>query len=305
MLMSERQNPKQRVYCLISRLVWHGLAVPVKLYCRLLPCRSGGSTSCCALLHTFDGYKRFWPAALFFSDSALPSGLSLICVSEMIPMDHLGTRYLLTGSGSFVWRLLRAVHQLRRTYRFVLYLQEDMWLPNPVPQSSLESWLALMYKHQLHLLKLSAESMPRNVPPLLANQPSLDHTGSLRITWYGCQDFALSHHVSLFDADFLLKTLLFAWIMGARKPKEHEIYVSKALRSLLTSWEHPDRPVRIAAWQQQPLIEMVHASDGGELTPAAIALLAEHPDAPVVDESLPGEVFPARQSSRRGRHALG
>lgn len=303
--MAEQQTLKHRAYGLLSSLLWHGLAAPFALYCRLLPRRSRCATSCCALLHSFDGYRRFWPAALFFSDRALPPGLPVICASERIPMSPLGTRSLLTGSGSFIWRLLRALHRLRRTYRFVLYLQEDMWMPQPVSQAVLQSWLTLMNNHQLQVLKLSAESMPGDVPPLLADQPSLHHNGPQRITWYGSQEFALSHHASLFDCDFLLKTLLFAWLMGARRPKEHEIYVSKALRPLLTSWEHPDRPVRIAAWQQQPLIEMVHASDGGELTPPAVALLQEHPDAPAVDETLPGEVFPARQSSSRGRHALG
>lgn len=303
--MAEQQALKLRAYGLISNLLWHGLAAPFALYCRLLPRRLRNSTSCCALLHSFDGYKRFWPAALFFSDRALPSGLPLICASERKPMGRILTRSLLTGSGSFVWRLLRALLRLRRTYRFVLYLQEDMWLPQPVSPSALQSWLQLMDRHQLHLLKLSAESMPGDVPALLADQPSLHHNGSQRITWYGCHEFALSHHASLFDCDFLLKTLLFAWLMGARRPKEHEIFVSKALRPLLTSWEHPKRPVRIAAWQQQPLIMVVHASDGGELTPPAVALLQEHPHAPAVDETLPGEVFPARQSSSRGRHALG
>jgi hypothetical protein len=303
--MLERQSLKHWVYGVVSRLVWHGLAGPLTLYYRLLPRRSGSPSSCCALLHSFDGYKRFWPAALFFSHRALPSGLPVVCASERMPMDPLGSRCLLTGSGSFVWRLLRALHYLRRSYRFVLYLQEDMWLPQPVPPSNVEAWLALMGRQQLHVLKLSAESMPVDVPDLLAQQPRLDHIGSQRATWYGCQDFAMSHHASLFDCDFLLRTLLFALLMGARQPKEHEIYVSRALRPLLASWDHLDRPVRIAAWQQQPLIEVVHASDGGELTPAAVALLQAHPDAPGVDETLPGEVFPARQSSSRGRHDLG
>jgi hypothetical protein len=303
--MPERQSLQYWAYGVVSSLVWQGLAGALTLYYRLLPRRSGSPTSCCALLHSFDGYKRFWPIALFFSDRALPPGLPVICASERMPMDPLGYRCLLTGSGSFVWRLLRALHRLRRSYRFVLYLQEDMWLPQPIPPSSLEAWLALMDRHQLQVLKLSAEAMPGEVPALLADQPSFEHSGSLRATWYGNQDFALSHHASLFDCDFLLRTLLFALVMGARQPKEHEIYVSRALRPLLASWDHPDRPVRIAGWQQQPLIEVVHASDGGELTPAAVALLQAHPDAPGVDETLPGEVFPARQSSSRGRHALG
>lgn len=302
--MPEQQTLKHRAYGVISTLVWHGLAAPLKLYCRILPPRSGSATSSCALLHSFDGYKRFWPVALFFSDRALPPGLPVICASELLPMDPLGSRCLLTGSGSFVWRLLCALHCLRRSYRFVLYLQEDMWLPQPVPPSSLEAWLALMDRHQLQVLKLSAEAMPGEVSALLADQPSFEHSGSLRATWYGSQDFALSHHASLFDCDFLLKTLLFALLMGARQPKDHEIYVSRALRPLLASWDHPDRPVRIAAWQQQPLIQVVHASDGGELTPAAVALLESEPDAPGVDETLPGEVFPARQLSPRGFHVL-
>ena len=302
--MPERRSLKHFAYSVVSRLVWHGLAGPLKLYFSMMPRRSASSSSCCALLHSFDGYKRFWPAALFFSRRELPSGLPLICATERTPMDPLGSRCLLTGSGSFVWRLLRALHRLRRSYRFVLYLQEDMWLPQPVPLSNVEAWLALMDRHQLQVLKLSAEAMPGEVPALLADQPSFEHSGSLRVTWYGCQDFALSHHASLFDCDFLLKTLLFALLMGARQPKEHEIYVSRALRPLLASWDHPDRPVRIAAWQQQPLIQVVHASDGGELTPAAVALLESEHDAPGVDETLPGEVFPARQHSPRGFHAL-
>ena len=303
--MPERLSIRHRAYGVISRLVWLGLASPFTLYCRMLPRLSRSATSCCALLHSFDGYKRFWPAALFFSLRSLPSALPVICATERCPMDPLGANCLLTGSGSFVWRLLRALHRLRRSYRYILYLQEDMWLREPITPTSLEAWLALMDRHQLAVLKLSAEALPGQVPVLLADQPSLDNSGCQQVTWYSNEEFALSHHVSLFDCDFLLKTLLFALLMGARQPKEHEIYVSRALYPMLTSWEHPDRPVRIAAWQQQPLIQVVHASDGGEVTPAAFALLQVHPDAPGVDETLPGEVFPARQSSSRVRHAVG
>lgn len=303
--MLERRSLKLRLYGVVSRLVWHGLAGPLALYYRLMPRRSGGASSCCVLLHSFDGYKRFWPAALFFSRRALPSGLPVICASERVAMDPLASRCMLTGSGSFVWRLLRALHRIRRSHRFVLYLQEDMWLPQSLPQSSLKAWLELMARHRLHVLKLSAESMPGEVAAVLAHQPCLDNIGSQRITWFGCQEFALSHHASLFDCDFLLRTLLFALLMGARQPKEHEIYVSRSIRPLLASWNHPDRPVRIAAWQIQPLLQVVHACDGGELTPVAVALLQAHDDAPDVDESLPGEVFPARQFSNRGHHVVG
>lgn len=296
---------RNSAYGVISRLVWHGLAAPFTLYCRMWPRRSRSATSCCALLHSFDGYKRFWPPALFFNLRALPTGLPVISASESCPMDPHRVHCLLTGSGSFVWRLLRAMHRLRRSYRYVLYLQEDMWLPQPISPTTLDDWLALMDRHQLEVLKLSAEAMPGDVPVLMAHQPNLDHSGPQRVTWYSYEKFALSHHVSLFDCDFLLRTLLFAFLMGARQPKQHEIYVSRVLHPLLTSWEHPDRPIRIVAWQHQPLIHVVHASDGGELTPDAISLLQAHPDAPPVDETLPGEVFPARHVSSTDNHASG
>lgn len=302
--MAERHTWRIRVYQVVSRLVWHGLDLPFGVYSRLLRRSSSCSTQCCVLLHSFDGYKRFWRSALHFSRLALPDQLPLICASERILWADDATS-LLTGPGSFISRLARALHRLRRTYAYVLYLQEDMWLSRPVSEDDLEACLALMHRHGLQLLKLSEDSMPPDVPAQLAIQPALDHVGSQPITWYGPHDFVMSHHGSLFQIDFLLKTLVFAWLMGARQPKQHEIYVSRALCDLTASPQYPRRPVRIATWQHQPLIEVVHASDGGELTPAALALLASDVHAPSVDETLPGEVYPARQPFRGSRHVLG
>lgn len=302
--MPERLSWRILGYRAVSRVVWHGLDLPIAIYFRLFPRPSSCSTLSCVLLHSFDGYKRFWPAALHFSRLALPQKLPLICASERIPWAS-DVICLLTGPGSFIWRLARAMHRLRRSYAYVLYLQEDMWLTRPVSETDLVAWLSLMQRRGLHLLKLSAETIPPDVPPQLAIQSPLDHVGSHPVTLYGSHDFVMSHHGSLFHIDFLLKTLVFAWLMGARQPKQHEIYVSRALRDLTASPQHPRRPVRIAAWQHQPLIEVVHASDGGELTPGAFALLKTDPLAPCVDETLPGEVFPARQPPYRSRHVLG
>lgn len=280
---------------LLSRILWSLLDLPFWFYrCCFpaLPARSGQS---CVLIHSFDGYKRFWPPALYFAQRALPASLPLLCASEKQPMPVPPATSILTGSGSFVWRLIVALHRLRRSFSYLLYLQEDMWLSTEIPASRFAFWVQLMDRERLHCLKLSRESFLADDAAVIAEQPPIGSGSLQNFTWFGCHDFLMSHHGSLFQVDYLLKTLVFAFLLGARKPKEHEILISRALQDLAFTPDRPLRLLRIASWRLQPVLAYVHASDGGDLTQEARALLVSHSCCPGVDESLPGEVFPARQ----------
>lgn len=279
------------LYRFISAFLWRVLDIPFLAYRVVYWSPSRQSRRACALLHSFDGYKRFWAASLYFSRLYLPPSLPFYCASEhcaMLPSSHFS---LLTGSGNFVWRLIIALHHLRRSYRFVLYLQEDMWLDHPLDSRVWHSWVNLMIAHRLDCLKLSVDSVPPESRSLLPSQPPLDPVAGSGFTWYGPHHFLMSHHGSLFCVDYLLKSLVFAYILGARKPKEHEILVSRAFRSISVP---PLGSPRVACWRQQPPLSYVHASDAGELTAEAVSLLRSNPSSPPVNENLPGEVFPAR-----------
>lgn len=201
---------------------------------------------------------------------------------------------ILTGRGSFVWRLIIALHRLRKSFRYVLYLQEDMWLTNPISEAEYASWIELMAAYRLDCLKLSSDSVPPDCHALLAAQPPLGQGNLDDFTWYGPHNFLMSHHGSIFRIDYLLKSLIFAYLMGARKPKQHEILVSRAFQFSRSSASRFFSSPRVVCWRNRPLLSYVHASDGGDLTPEALALLRSQPLCPPVDESLPGEVFPAR-----------
>lgn len=293
--MAEFRLFRLRCFQLLARILWHSLDLPLWIYYYCFPALPARRGQSCVLIHSFDGYKRFWPPALYFAQKSLPQSLPLLCASEYTSMPVSSEASILTRSGCFVWRLIVALHRLRRTFCYVLYLQEDMWLSTTIPADHFAIWIQLMDLERMHCLKLSRESFLADDMTLIAQQPPIAADSFENFTWFGSHDFLMSHHGSLFHVDYLFKTLCFALLLGARKPKEHEILISRALQHLTFTPDRPRRSLRIACWRLQPVLTYIHASDGGELTHEARHLLSSYPDCPGVDESLPGEVFPARQ----------
>jgi hypothetical protein len=248
------------------------------------------------LVHSFDGYQRFWPPVMHFAGAALPEDLVIYFASEHQGQPNVRARNLLTGSGGFVERLERAVGELSTAHEYVLYLQEDMWLTEPVSAEMLDEFLQVMDEHQLDCLKLGWGSFwPDDRQKIDATTDPLPGAAGDRYRWFGSNPYAVSHHCSIFRVSFLLDTARLIRPFGVTSPIRHELSASAAISRQVKARNADRRPVRIAVWKTEPPIAYVHASEMGRLTEAARELLDARQLAHLYDEDRPGEVFPSER----------
>jgi hypothetical protein len=115
------------------------------------------------LIHTFDGYSRYWDALLYFTNKYLDTDYDIyIGVENLdIPKETLGkVKLLKSGKGSFVKRLNSHLEILeKKGYKYIYLMQEDHWYThkstvggsyNNIFKKSLE----LMEKDNIDCLKL-------------------------------------------------------------------------------------------------------------------------------------------------------
>lgn len=161
------------------------------------------------LIHTFDGYRRYWPGWFHFFHLHHPEPVWPVYfateeknIENLIP-EESSSRYknVKTGKGEWGYRLRRALEQIPEEY--VLYLQEDMWLTGTLRSEYLERSLQRMKKHNLNHLKLQANCHHN------AGLQSRDLNDS---RWY-----VVSHQPGLWRKSFLLSTLKDVW-----SPFQHE-----------------------------------------------------------------------------------
>ena len=251
------------------------------------------------LVHSFDGYKRFWKPAAYFIDAGLPKAIPRYFASEVEPFRDDGFEPILTGVGSFGDRMNRlATSLIDRRIRYVLYLQEDMWLSDPVSISELDLALDLMRAFDLDSLKLAHQF---NAPPrvdVLGRECSWlgDQGLASRVHWYGCQDYVFSHHTTIFRTSFLKEVATAASLFRRVKPLQQEQFCSAYLKRRTVATDGDGARYRIATFSDEPLLSYVHASEKGQITAEASAMLEERGLVHLYDPDLPGEVFPWNRS---------
>jgi hypothetical protein len=248
------------------------------------------------VIHTWDGYRRFWGPALHYGRLNLPEGIPRFFVSEEKAVDEQGFRPLLTGTGSFVDRLLTAARELEEMqFRYLFYLQEDHWLTRPLPASLLNELVDVMESEQLMTLKLGRASFwPTDIDKIRRECGLLGTEGwPGKFRWFGPHYYGMSHHVCLFRLSFLIESLEVAALCEQTRPLQHEILVSEHLMPRMKQFSEDDKPYRIAVWDEAPVVEYVHAGNLGNLTPEAVSLLEKDEVAELYRPDLPGEVFPS------------
>ncbi len=253
------------------------------------------------LIHSFDGYKRFWGPAAWFAQQNLNCGYPIYFATEEKPFALEPFRVLLTGRGSFLARLRRSVVRLKKEgFRHVFYLQEDMWISEPQSRQKIAALVKLMTEHRLDSLKLGKHALwpwvagGAEIAAIRETSEALlseDWPGEFM--WFGSHGYALSHHLTLFDIDFLLETIQVARLCGKVKAIEHENWASDYLRKEIVSHSGDRKKYRIAVWRNCPIIPYAHACLVGKLSEEGRRLLRGKGIEHLYDPEVEGDVFPA------------
>lgn len=168
------------------------------------------SPSCqpCFLVHSFDGYKRYWePWIHFFFKFHREPVWPVYFASETILVVDQRVSPILTGKGEWGARLIQALEKIPEDYIF--YFQEDIWLTDTLTQDYLDAAVQTIHENNLNYLKLQADC--RFTVGLL------DRIQDRR--WY-----IISHHPGLWRKSYLLSTL-----QAHMTPFQHEITLNTYL----------------------------------------------------------------------------
>jgi hypothetical protein len=120
------------------------------------------------LIHTFDGYSRYWEPLLHFTNKYLNIDYDIyIGVENMdIPPEILGkVKILKSGEGTFVDRLESHLNKLeKKGYKYIYLMQEDHWYTKPTSfgvkhNEIFKEGLKLMKSDNIDCLKLHVLSM--------------------------------------------------------------------------------------------------------------------------------------------------
>lgn len=256
---------------------------------------SANPRSVCVCVHTFDGYRRFWKPMIFYLEQSVGEKVSVFCASENISMSE-NYQSIKTGYGSYIKRLIRALRIIAKDYKYVLYLQEDMWLKSEICESNLKEWVQFMESHKLECLKLGWYSFFPSDRSSIESTTDLVSDGNPSYRWFGKHNYGLSHHCSLFRTNFLLSTAVFSYLFGRKKPLQHEMFVSKIIQKDLRTRSNEVGKINIAVWNNNPIVDYVHACEGGLLTEDGQKALRDDGITAAFEEGLEGEVFPEKQS---------
>ena len=125
------------------------------------------------LIHTFDGYSRYWKPLLYFTNKYLNIDYDIyIGVEDMdIPQEILGrVKILKSGKGSFVDRLESHLNKLEeKGYKYIYLMQVDHWYTKHTSHGIkhnkiFDDCINFMEKNKIDCLKLHQLSMlPFNV----------------------------------------------------------------------------------------------------------------------------------------------
>ena len=250
------------------------------------------------LIHSFDGYKRFWGPVLHLSAASLPPELPVFFASEREPATGNGATSILTGKGAFGDRMRKAVDHLRGLgYEYVLYLQEDMWISEEIDSRRFREFIDLMETHKLDALKLAdLAAPPPEIDELGRRCSRLGRDGlAAEVRWFGSHDYVFSHHTTIFRSSFLAEVLTVASLFRRVKPLQQEQFCSAYLKRRSVASDRSGGRYRIAGFADEPLLRYIHASTRGRLTDAARTLLEERGLAHLYAPDLPGEFYPDRR----------
>jgi len=239
----------------------------------------GRNSNYAILVHSFDGYSSFWGASSRSLKLFAPDFDHIYFATDIYPehnpyltdIPHL--KMILTGTGSFVKRLITALQNIDNSVDYVLYLQEDMWISRKLNKSAIDTLYNIARSSHLSTLKLCKTS--HTLATLDSLSPFCNIGFNSNVYLYGNNDYVMSHHPSLHSIDYLKATLLVSYIFRRDDPHAHEYFTSNITRN----FSKPTISLSIGpsiGVVDPPIFLFAHASSSGQLTPEGISWLEQH-----------------------------
>lgn len=178
--------------CLVYNVVW---TLQNQNFQQKEPLPLTDNLTCAIVVHTFDGYQRFWTGFIhFYTKYASQVTWTVYFATEIKCPDNLPAHFvhLPCGQGEWGKRLRVALSQIPEQY--VLYMQEDMWLTNTLTATYLNQAFQLAYLNNWNLFKLQVDCQHKINPD--------HHADYNNPQWY-----IASHQPGIWNKSFLLSTL--------------------------------------------------------------------------------------------------
>ena len=237
------------------------------------------------VVQSFKGYERFWQACFTSLCTYLPKGLPVYFITDDTgPLESKAYEQFMdtitpvcTGEGSFAARGLKGLLKLPPNIRYVVYLQEDMWITKHISQGYIQEIVQCMQALRLKGAKICEGSFhPDDYSQIACDKNKVGIGREMSAYWFLESRYSMSHHITIFERRFLTKAFALGALFDRGKPFEHEVFVSNILAHLTTRESHSLVRFPIVLLDKSFHVPYVHASSGGFLTASGAQWLAMH-----------------------------
>jgi hypothetical protein len=161
-------------------------------------------TDLAVLVHTCDRYEFLYEGFTFFFNKYWDRN-NLPCAyyfaTEELKIDLQGFTNIRSGKGEWADRLRYLLENVI-TEKYVIYMQEDMWLNKPTKATFFEQLFQFIQKNNWQQVKLGSSAVYKTVPTSFEiegfNIAMLDNQAS---------GYLMSHQITVWDREFLIRQL--------------------------------------------------------------------------------------------------
>lgn len=154
-------------------------------------------------MHTCDRYAFIYKGFEYFFTEHWNFGINCNCyfATEELSVSVKGFKNIHSGKGEWADRLAYLLREVI-TEKYVLYVQEDMWLTKKINAEFFNELFEIAEKNNWQQVKLHSSPVYQTIPTELFtegfNISKIDNRHS---------DFLMSHQITLWNKDFLLHQL--------------------------------------------------------------------------------------------------
>jgi hypothetical protein len=225
------------------------------------------------LIHTFDGYSRYWKPLLHFTNKYLNIDYDIyIGVEDMdIPKEVLGkVKILKSGKGSFIDRLESHLSKLEKMgYKYIYIMQEDHWYTSNKSygvdnKKIFNDAIDMMDRNNIDCLKLHVLSMhhfntntSKKFHEKLANK---------NLYYMNPKNIGISHNGCIATLKLLKHSCNITKLKGWSTAKGHEYatYI-KEFGKIKQSGDDKEGLKIIQTAKRKPILQFEHVGYGGSL----------------------------------------
>ena len=237
------------------------------------------------IVQSFKGYERFWEGCFASLHKYLPRSIPIYFLSDHeAPLNakkyELYSEIILpvnTGKGTFAKRGLIGLLKLPPSIKYIIYMQEDMWISNDIDSGFVQEIVNGMIDLKLKLVKICEGSFHPDDYDQVVNHNNKVPLGA-KISGYRfhAARYIMSHHVSIFERKFLTKAFALGALAKRDRPFDHEIFISNMLAERALREPHSLDHFPIVLLDRIFLVNYAHASQAGLLTESGRQWLIDH-----------------------------